>query len=131
MMSSEGQENYNPRARVVFLAGLSGTGKTALVQEFIKQQQREKIQLDIHLDDLGDMQIKPHNQPKPTQLIFLQGKYNQLSSGDPFLAISQALNSYVTDLTHRLKKSEILPFIEALMKVDIYLVKVLCDTILP
>ena len=108
----------NPSRRVVFLAGYSGTGKSALMEEFIQQAKKDK---DKHP-------------------IFLSGKFGQMKAGDPFAAIAQAVNAHIAKLVHRVddkdqNKRELKSLRNRLAKNDISFqsqdAQVLVDTLIP
>ena len=87
----------NNKTEIVFLAGVSGTGKSALVTEFIKQlnQQQE-----------GDSSLYS----SPPNHLFISGKHEELhsstSSDTPYSAISGALNRMCSDFL-QLEKSDL------------------------
>ena len=85
-------------SRIVFLAGCSGTGKSSLVEEFIQQS-------------LG----------KDICRSFIQGKFGHMKAGDPFSAISQALNHYCLDLSKNSSSKELNELKERFDQVDISL----------
>ena len=66
--------------RVVFLSGLSGTGKSALVDELVRQEQQ---------------------QSDPTPPFYGSGKFNQFGSMAPFSAINEVLAQWSADITKR------------------------------
>ena len=87
-------------SRVVFLAGYSGTGKSTLVDTFIDQIQRS---------------ISNSN----NSILYITGKFGQIRSGDPFSALSHALNQYVVQVTQTSSALELQSMRKRLSKVDI------------
>jgi len=75
-------EKETPKRSVVLVAGLSGTGKSALVREFVE---------GLKSDDANSTDgHQPHEiMPEP---LFLSGKYNELAGSDPFSAIVEAFS---------------------------------------
>jgi hypothetical protein len=67
------------KRRVVFLSGLSGTGKSALVDEFVRREQQQ-------------------SDPTP---FYGSGKFNQFGSMAPFSAINEVLAQWSADITKR------------------------------
>ena len=80
--NANNHNNPHPRRRrgaVAMLSGLSGTGKSTLVQSFLRELK----------EDL--------NMPEP---FFLHGKYDELSGGaaEPFSAIVEAFSGFASEL---------------------------------
>ena len=107
-------KDYTAESRVVFLGGYSGTGKSALVDEFCKQTAKKKGGKDP---------------------VFLAGKYGQMKAGEPFSAISQAFNSFIQRITAKCTKEELKPIKKRLRRAGIFRgaedTKVLVSTFIP
>ncbi|KAL7567811.1 hypothetical protein ACA910_000562 [Epithemia clementina (nom. ined.)] len=101
-------------SRVIFLEGYSGTGKSTLVDSFVKQ-------------------IPKTNSNH--RMLYMSGKFDQIKTGDPFSAISQALNQFVLQAAKDFEHRELRLLNRRLAKVDIFAgsdhAKVLQDTIAP
>ena len=72
------QDDVDNKTQIILLQGVSGTGKSSLVTEFIKQ---------LHEND----ESSSSSSPSPSYL-FISGKHEELHSSDPFSAIVGALN---------------------------------------
>ena len=84
-------------SRIIFLGGYSGTGKSTLIDRF---------QTELRGNGKGNVG-------------FLSGKYGQIKAGEPFSAISHALNQYVLQLTQDASTKEIQSLQRRLAKVRI------------
>ena len=77
---------------VIFLGGISGAGKSALVQEFVKQltnpQQTHKMN-----NGTTTMNVIPQ---------YVYGKFEEIQSGDPFAALEQAFDGLLQRKIHEL-----------------------------
>ncbi|KAL7581651.1 hypothetical protein ACA910_022199 [Epithemia clementina (nom. ined.)] len=112
LLSSNRGDETRSGSRIAFLGGCSGTGKSALVEEFVQQS-------------IGANK----------NTTFIQGKFSELKAGDPFSALAQALNLYVLQLIEKSSIEELQVFKAMLEKVDIMLgsddMIVLRDTLMP
>mmetsp|Transcript_6146 Transcript_6146/g.12622 ORF Transcript_6146/g.12622 Transcript_6146/m.12622 type:complete len:2180 (-) Transcript_6146:30-6569(-) len=100
---------------VVFLGGYSGTGKSALVEEFVRQ-------------------VNSRHRENKENCMYLSGKFGQVKAGDPFSALMQALNKYMLTLLFR-SAEDLQPFEQRLREFDIYVgsenYEVLTETLTP
>ena len=99
------------RSRIVFLGGCSGTGKSTLIKEFIRTSSCKSY---------GAL---------------IRGKFGQIRACDPFSAIKQALNQYVSQLIADSSIGELRRLKDRLAAFDISLgsddMIVLKDTLMP
>ena len=79
-------EDGSEGSQVVFLGGMSGTGKSALVEEFVMQSMRRT--------GIQEAQL-------------VAGKFNEMKTGDPFSAIAYAMSYYIQQLIQRLPDEEL------------------------
>eukprot|EP00522_Entomoneis_paludosa_P011119 CAMPEP_0172442020 /NCGR_PEP_ID=MMETSP1065-20121228/2497_1 /TAXON_ID=265537 /ORGANISM="Amphiprora paludosa, Strain CCMP125" /LENGTH=1273 /DNA_ID=CAMNT_0013191675 /DNA_START=24 /DNA_END=3845 /DNA_ORIENTATION=- len=115
IVNPETDKSFKPTGcHVVFLGGMSGTGKSALVEEFVSQINQKANE---------------------TKMIFLAGKFSQINTGDPFSAISQALDSYLKQLYRTQDRQRLKPLRKRLAQLDITLesemTEILADTLVP
>ena len=72
-------------SKIVFVGGYSGTGKSALVDKFIKE-----------LSEKSSRKIS-----------YISGKFGQIKAGEPFRALVQALNQFVLKLSQDSTEDEL------------------------
>ena len=78
----------NSSTRVVFLGGLSGTGKSALIAEMIARVKRSEFK-------------HPHRLP-----LFGSGKFEQFENAAPFTALSDGLAMWTAQLLERSERKD-------------------------
>jgi predicted ATPase len=105
--------------QIVFLEGLSGTGKSALVEEFIKQlvsqdpSKKKKKSLGSSAEE-PEKEESFSSQEPPSHLLVALGKYDELQSADPFSAITEAMTHMCSDLVRKSSNEEL-----AILKKDL------------
>mmetsp|Transcript_933 Transcript_933/g.1908 ORF Transcript_933/g.1908 Transcript_933/m.1908 type:complete len:1373 (+) Transcript_933:193-4311(+) len=96
--------NNNNSRRVLFLAGPSGSGKSALMEFLVRQQletNRHHNSNHHHIAKTTPTAVPP---PPPT---YASGKFQQLKGGNPFTALTQALNGLVKQLLQTYSTSQL------------------------
>ena len=83
----------SPGLSYVFIAGYSGTGKSALVKEFIKQLEHGHVQSQGTTEHFANGKRRRPQTPR-----FISGKYEELHRADPYSAIADAFNAFGSTL---------------------------------